>query len=92
MSLIAKFTNFDAAFDAASRLGVLDSVVAVVTVETVLTAVVVATLTSWTEAIVSDTDWDCVNGCDMVVETDFGIFVVVGIGVSWWAEHKRNKA
>lgn len=46
MSLIAKFTNFDAAFGAASRLGVLDSVVAVVTVETVLTAVVVATLTS----------------------------------------------
>ena len=46
MSLIAKFTNFDAAFGAASRLDVLDSVVAVVTVETVLTAVVVATLTS----------------------------------------------
>ena len=92
MSLIAKFTNFDAAFGAASRLGVLDSVVAVVTVETVLTAVVVATLTSWTEALASDADWDCVNGCDMVVETDFGILVVVGIGVSWWAEHKRNKA
>ena len=83
MGLIAKFTNFDTGFGVASRLGILNSVVAVVTVETVLIAVVVAMLTSWMEALVSDTD--CVIACDMVVETDFGILVgVVEIGGSWW--------